>query len=56
MVTDPQPPERKRRGQPSPSGFVYDRLMPWLLAGLGLVLVGVVVLSVAAMLGLLPGS
>jgi hypothetical protein len=30
--------------------------MPWLLAGLGLALVLVVLLSVAAMLGWLPGG
>jgi hypothetical protein len=40
--------------QGSPGGFFYERLMPWLLAGLGLVLAGVVLLSVAAMLGLFP--
>jgi hypothetical protein len=50
-------PERERRGQPrSPAGFFYERLIPWLLVALGLVLAGVVLLSVAAMLGLFPAG
>ncbi len=48
-------PRRERSGkQRSPSGFLYDRLVPALLVVLGLVLAAVVILSVAAMLGLIP--
>ena len=50
-------PGRERRGQPrSPIGFFYDRLIPWLLVALGVVLIAIVLLSVAAMLGFFPAG
>jgi hypothetical protein len=45
-----------RKGQRLPSGFFYDRLIPLVLGGLGVVLLAVVLLSVAAMLGLIPAG
>ena len=50
----PEPGRHRRERAPGPGGVFYERLMPWLLAGLGLVLALVVLLSVAAMLGLFP--
>ena len=48
----PEPDRDGRSRQRSPTGLFYDRLIPLLLAGLGLVLAAVILLSLAAMLGL----
>ena len=49
-----EPGRERRSRRRSPTGFFYERLIPWLLVALGLVLAAVVLLSVAAMLGLFP--
>ncbi|MBI3764172.1 MAG: hypothetical protein HY260_20210 [Chloroflexi bacterium] len=38
----------------APAGFWYDRLIPALLILMGIVLIAIVVLSLVAMLGLIP--
>ena len=49
-----EPRPGRPSAQRSPGGFFYNRLMPWLLALMGLALAAVVLLVLAAMMGWLP--
>jgi hypothetical protein len=51
----PHQSERGARGTPrAPHSFFYDRVIPVIVAGLALVLLVVIVLTIGALVGVIP--